>query len=147
MCISCSSMSFWYWHCIFVTQLTGADDQLGRVELHQVNLAPSPHILSRVLSPIRFNPYLISVARKGCYNFMMHKLARKVDHHLIFCHLLVSSPNHGVVVIGFGSICSKVQWAKSSLALLCLHRILNLYICILVIFNINYLDKKLYTYY
>jgi len=105
MCISCSSTSFWYWHCIFVTQSTGADDQLGRVELHQVNLAPSPHILSRVLSPIRFNPYLISVARNGCYNFMMHKLARKVDHHLIFCHLLVSSPNHGVVVIGFGSIC------------------------------------------
>lgn len=99
MCISCSSMSVWYWHSTYRTS-TGAYDQLGCVELHQLNLAPSPRILSHILSPI----YLVSVASKGCFDLMQRKATMQG-----WPPLNVLSPPHmvtkpWVVVIGFGWI-------------------------------------------
>ena len=97
MCISCSSMLVWYWHSIFITEhrpthMTSSDALNSTSSIsHPLLVSYSVFFPLSGLAPI----YLVSVASKGCHDLMQRKLACKVDYHLIFCHLLVWSPNHG----------------------------------------------------
>ena len=92
MCISCSSMSVWYWHSTFITEHRSAH-MTSSDALNSTSSISLPLLASY---PVFFPLY----SCLGCQQRMSWPHAAQASiqgwpPRLIFCHLLVWSPNHG----------------------------------------------------
>ena len=97
MCISCSSMSVWYWHSTFITEhrsahMTSSDALIPPAQSRSLSSYLIPYF-----SPIRFSPYISCLGgqQRMSWPHAAQASMQGWPPRLIFCHLLVWSPNHG----------------------------------------------------